>query len=108
MPLHKFVVYAPDKQDEGAPERRLAVRSKHLEKTSKLISDGVIHVGGALLSPESITGGEKKMVGSCMICQAESLEAVKSLVESDIYYTSGVWDPERLVILPFVTATPFP
>ncbi|KAJ6454700.1 hypothetical protein C8R45DRAFT_1037749 [Mycena sanguinolenta] len=108
MSLHKFVVYALDKTDEGALERRLAVRPKHLEKASTLISDGVIRVGGALLSPESITGGEKKIVGSCMIYEAESLETVKALVESDIYYTSGVWDPERLVILPFVAATPFP
>ncbi|KAJ7253711.1 hypothetical protein B0H12DRAFT_1017457 [Mycena haematopus] len=106
--LHKFLVYAPDKTDEGAVERRLSARPTHLENAAKAISAGLIRVGGAVLTPESITGGERKMVGSCLIYEAESLEVVKSIVESDIYYTSGVWDPERLVILPFVAATPFP
>jgi len=61
-----------------------------------------------MLTPESLTGGDKKMVGSLMIFEAENIEAVKTMIETDIYYTSGVWDPERLVILPFVAATPFP
>lgn len=43
-----------------------------------------------MLSPESITGGEKKMVGSVMFFEMESLEDVRKLIESDIYYTSGV------------------
>ncbi|KAF8206437.1 hypothetical protein K438DRAFT_1756468 [Mycena galopus ATCC 62051] len=60
--LSKFLVYAPDKTDEGAFERRLSVRSKHLENAAKGISDGLIRVGGAMLTPESLTGGEKKMV----------------------------------------------
>ncbi|KAJ7253710.1 hypothetical protein B0H12DRAFT_1116293 [Mycena haematopus] len=129
--LHKFWVYAPDKTDEGTYERRLSVRPKHLENAAKRrldnaakgIIDGRIReyssifcgllirylgVGGAVFTPESITGGEKKMVGSCMIYEAESIEVVKSIVESDIYYTAGVWDPERLLILPFGAATHFP
>ncbi|KAJ7319108.1 hypothetical protein DFH08DRAFT_754595 [Mycena albidolilacea] len=106
--LHKFLVYAPDKTDEGAFARRLSVRAKHLENAAKAVSEGLIRVGGGLLTPESLTGGDKKLIGSAMIYEAESLEAVRSVIEGDIYYTSGVWDPERLVILPFVAATPFP
>ncbi|KAJ6469477.1 hypothetical protein C8R45DRAFT_1017185 [Mycena sanguinolenta] len=114
--LSKFWVYAPDNTDEGAFERRLSVRAKHLENAAKRrldnaakgIIDGRIRVGGAVLTPESITGGDKKMVGSCMIYEAESIEVVKEIIESDIYYTAGVWDPERILILPFVAATQFP
>ncbi|KAJ7931227.1 hypothetical protein B0H13DRAFT_860860 [Mycena leptocephala] len=108
--LHRFVVFAPDKTDEGAFERRLSVRPKHLENAAKAINDptAIRGGGGALLSPESLTGAERKMIGSLMIYEAESLEAVRSVIESDIYYTAGVWDPERLVILPFVAANPFP
>ncbi|KAJ7098289.1 hypothetical protein C8R44DRAFT_357732 [Mycena epipterygia] len=106
--LPRFCVYAPDKTDPGAFERRQSVRSKHFENAAKAINEGLIRVGGALLTPESLTGGEKQMVGSMMIYEAESLEVVRKIIESDIYYTSGVWDPERLVILPFVAATPFP
>ncbi|KAJ6491303.1 hypothetical protein C8R47DRAFT_941259, partial [Mycena vitilis] len=100
-----FAVYAPDKTDEGAFDRRLSVRATHLENSAKRPA-GQVRVGGALLTPESLTGGEKKMVGSMIIFQAENIEAVRAIIEGDIYYTSGVWDPERLVILPFASATP--
>ncbi|KAJ7201706.1 hypothetical protein GGX14DRAFT_400027 [Mycena pura] len=102
----RFVVYAPDKTEPGTPELRLSVRATHLERAAKAISDGVIRVGGAMLTPESLTGPNKVMVGSLMIVEAESIEDVRKMVETDIYYTSGVWDPERLVIAPFVAATP--
>jgi len=36
----KFVVYAPDKTDEGAMDRRYAVRPQHLETAKPLISSG--------------------------------------------------------------------
>ncbi|KAF7344423.1 YCII domain-containing protein [Mycena sanguinolenta] len=104
--LHRFFVHAPDKTDPDALSRRLSVRAKHLEGAKKGIDDGSIRVAGALLTPESLTSGEKKMIGSTFIFEAENLETVKKIIESDIYYTSGVWDPERIVILPFVAATP--
>ncbi|KAJ7322958.1 hypothetical protein DFH08DRAFT_888392 [Mycena albidolilacea] len=106
--LHKFFVYAPDKTDPDAFARRLSVRSKHLEDAKKPTADGFIRVGGALLTPESLLSDDKKMIGSTLIFEAENIETVKKAIESDIYYTSGVWDPERIVILPFVAATPFP
>lgn len=78
-----------------------------------------------MLSPESIASptAEKKMVGSMFICEAESLEEVRNVMENDVYYTSGVvsalfnierrgtvltvrqWDKEKLVILPLALAT---
>ncbi|KAJ7815279.1 hypothetical protein B0H14DRAFT_2848092 [Mycena olivaceomarginata] len=106
--LHKFFVYAPDKTDPEAFARRLSVRSKHLEGAKKPIVDGFIRVGGALLTPESLLSDNKKMIGSTLIFEAENIETVKKAIESDIYYTSGVWDPERIAILPFVAVTPFP
>ncbi|KAK7018201.1 YCII domain-containing protein [Favolaschia claudopus] len=106
---HTFFVYAPDKTDEGATERRLAVREQHLANADRDIKNGTIRapVGGALLTPESLTGDSKKMIGSMVIYEAETIEEVRRLVEADIYYTAGVWDPERLVILPFIPARPF-
>ncbi|PCH35759.1 hypothetical protein WOLCODRAFT_156458 [Wolfiporia cocos MD-104 SS10] len=102
--LHKFIVYAPDATDPDAFQRRLSVRPKHVEKAADLHRDGIIKVGGAMLTPESLTSDEKKMVGSVLIYEASNIEAVRKIVEEDIYYTSGVWDKEKLVILPFVTA----
>ncbi|KAH9913503.1 hypothetical protein B0H21DRAFT_703925 [Amylocystis lapponica] len=104
--LHKFVLYAPDVND--SLQRRLAVRPTHLENAHKLTLEGSLVSGGAMLSPESIASptAEKKMVGSVIIYAAESLEACRKIVESDIYYTSGVvLDKESLVLLPFMGAS---
>ena len=47
--------------------------------------------GGALLAPElTDESGRKKMTGSLMFYEAESIEEVRKIIESDIYYTSGV------------------
>lgn len=40
--LHQFIVYAPDKTEEGTFEKRLAVRSQHLAKVGDLIGKGYI------------------------------------------------------------------
>lgn len=40
--LHQFVIYAPDKPEEGTFEKRLAVRSQHLVKVGDLIGKGYI------------------------------------------------------------------
>ncbi|KAJ7484386.1 hypothetical protein FB451DRAFT_1337910 [Mycena latifolia] len=106
--LPRFFVHAPDKTDPDAFARRLSVRSKHLEDAKKAIADGSVRIAGALLTPESLLSEDKKMIGSMFILEAENIEVVKKRIESDIYYTSGVWDTERIVILPFVAATPIP
>ncbi|KAJ7154665.1 hypothetical protein C8R46DRAFT_1118005 [Mycena filopes] len=107
-PLPKFFVYAPDKTDPDAFARRLSVRSKHLEGARQAIDGGSIRVAGAVLTPESLLTENKKMVGSVFILQAENIEEVKKMIETDIYYTSDVWDPEQIVILPFAAVTPIP
>lgn len=73
-----------------------------------------------MLTPESIASptAEKKMIGSVFVCEADSLQTVRDLMESDVYYTSGVvshcalssqlprssscsqWDKEKLVVVP--------
>lgn len=107
--MHKFIVYAPDKTDEGCFQRRLSVRPKHLENSAKLHEAGelsvcsvlsrlvqttslmiILEIGGAMLTPESITGSEKKMVGSVLILEANSLADVTKRITEDIYYTAGV------------------
>ena len=105
--LHKFIVYAPDMSDEDAFQRRLCVRRSHLDGAKSQARKGVIskhldiaqehlltylaELAGAMLTPESISPNtEKKMVGTVLLCESDSLDTVRSLVESDIYYTSGV------------------
>ncbi|KAF8528647.1 hypothetical protein JB92DRAFT_774912 [Gautieria morchelliformis] len=102
--LHSFMVYAPDYPD--AAERRQKVRDQHLVGIKELHDSGTLKVGGALLSPTSIEPGASKreMVGSMVVLQATSVAEVRKRIESDIYWTSDVWDKERLVILPFAQA----
>jgi hypothetical protein len=73
-----------------------------------------------MLTPDSVTGGERKLVGSVMFIAAENMEQVKEIVETDIYYTANVvspfisqyhyayrsrqWNPDRVVIAPFSSA----
>ncbi|PPQ70515.1 hypothetical protein CVT26_013973 [Gymnopilus dilepis] len=105
---HRFFVYAPDKTEPGTLERRLSVREKHLVGAKAGHESGFIRIGGALTTPDAITNPDapKNMVGSAFIIEAESIEQVKNMIENDIYYTSGVWDPEKLVITPFFSAFP--
>jgi hypothetical protein len=90
-------------------------------------------VGGGLLTPESILSTtpheDKRLVGSMLVCMAPTIEGARAIIESDIYYTSGVvssstclfgmkkkaddkrsakWDTERIVLFPFLSAAPLP
>lgn len=111
--LTQFVVWAPDYGDAGAQERRLAVRPRHLENAHQLTTQGIIRkhrpapyenrlltervmeytgVGAGVLTSDSAnaTPADRKFFGSCLIVEADSLEAAHKLIESDIYYTAGV------------------
>jgi len=101
--MHTFVVYAPDKTDEGAVARRLSVRNQHLEVAKE--RHEVIKIGGAILTPDSLVeGAVKNMTGSMLIIEAADLAGATKMIEEDIYYTAGVWDPEKLVISPIMLA----
>ena len=55
-------------------------------------------MGGAMLTPESVESptSEVKMVGSVLVYEAETMAQVKTAVESDIYYNSGVVNPHYI------------
>ncbi|KAG8999103.1 hypothetical protein FRB94_006439 [Tulasnella sp. JGI-2019a] len=85
-----FVVWAPDFDDAEAFSRRLQVRGQHLANGAAKAKEGTIKLGGAMLTPESITGGDRKMVGSMLLFEADSLEEVRKLVEEDVYFKGKV------------------
>lgn len=88
-----FLVIAHDGTDEGALERRLAVREKHLERSSKLKEAGTLQLGGAILGE----GG--RMIGSAMVIEADSEETLRAMLEADPYRRGAVW--QRFEIWPF-------
>jgi uncharacterized protein len=111
-----FVIWAPDYTDPEAPSRRLAVREKHTEGVKHLVAEGftsksnpsiqlrpfVPHslvynddtlrcgteIAGPLSDPQSGT-----MNGSLIIVEAESVAAVRAVIERDIYWSSNVVSP---------------
>ncbi|KAF9072390.1 hypothetical protein BDP27DRAFT_410902 [Rhodocollybia butyracea] len=113
--LHQFVLFAPDVK--GAP--RTSLHKQHRQYMRPLIDSGVVKVAGPMIAPESFDSNTTVITqesfqskdtafGSIVIYEGESLEAVWKIVKGDIYYTSGVWDHDRLTLLHFVPGTPWP
>ncbi|KAH0589217.1 hypothetical protein H2248_004979 [Termitomyces sp. 'cryptogamus'] len=106
--VNRFFVYAPDRKDPDTHVKRHAVRPQHFAEIKPHIDGGTVQVAGMVLSSDQTeaTKGQKKAEASMLIVKADTIDEVKQLIERDVYYTSGVWDTEKLIILPFVSATP--
>lgn len=96
----QFLVVVHDHKDPDALNRRLAVRPTHLVGAKKLKRDGVIQLGGAILTDHTESG---KMCGSALIINAESTEQAAKVIESDPYFKDRVWD--KYTIYPFRQAS---
>jgi hypothetical protein len=55
---------------------------------------------GAILESHPDETKEAQIKGSMIVYTAENVEEVRELIEKDVYATSGVWDLERVSILP--------
>lgn len=93
----EFAVIAYDGTDEGAMERRMAVREAHLKVVASL-REHMIH-GGAILNDEG------QMIGSIMITQFPDRAAFDEWFNNDPYITGNVWQDVKVV--PFRTAPSF-
>jgi len=92
MGKQTFVIWAPDYPD--AQGRRDAERAEHVKRVEQLAADGFTKIAGPLYDP----GSSDKQNGSLVILEAESAEAVRAIVEKDVYWTKNVWDKEKLEI----------
>lgn len=50
----------------------------------------LLELGGALIDPATHGSPNQKMIGSWIVYEAESIEAVRKLVEEDVYWTGNV------------------
>ncbi|HYN98636.1 MAG TPA: YciI family protein [Actinomycetota bacterium] len=66
---------------EGAAEKRGPFREQHLQRVEKLIDAGAVIVAGALAD----------MSASLLVFDIEGEDAVRAVIESDIYWTKGIW-----------------
>lgn len=82
----EFIVLGYDGDDEQALARRLAVREAHLAQAHDRFAAGDWLYAGALLSDDG------KMVGSFIVCDYPSREALESQwLRSEPYVVGDVW-----------------
>ncbi|CDH50256.1 predicted protein [Lichtheimia corymbifera JMRC:FSU:9682] len=93
----QFLVVIRDYTDEGALERRMAARPKHLAMAETSYPNYIV-CGGAIFDSHE----NRKMVGSAMICLAESEEELREKIAQDPYVLGKVW--ESWTIYPYRNA----
>jgi uncharacterized protein YciI len=94
--MNQYLVTAYDYTDAGALERRMNVRPHHFDEARELKKNGNFILGGAILN------GEGKMIGSVMIVQFETEEALAAWKQSEPYITQKIW--ESVDVKPFKVA----
>lgn len=81
----QFLVLGYDGADDKALERRMAAREAHLALGDKMKAEGTLLYAAAILDDSD------KMIGSAMICEFSSREAVDQWLKVEPYMTGGVW-----------------
>jgi uncharacterized protein YciI len=94
--MNQYLITAYDYTDEGAFERRMAVRPHHLDGARELKANGNYILGGAMINEEG------KMIGSTMVLQFISEEELMAWQQGEPYITQRVW--ESVDIKPFKVA----
>ncbi|KAJ3497862.1 hypothetical protein NLG97_g1570 [Lecanicillium saksenae] len=97
----EYFIYAPAQSDSGMLARQKAAAKAHLAHANSINATGNLDYGGPVLTAGS-TAANPTFAGSVFIVKAESLEAAKKVVKDDAYYTSNVWDPKKIVVLPYI------
>ena len=92
----QFILIGYDGTDEGAMERRLKVREKHLENIAALKKTGECLFGGAVLSEEG------KMIGSVLVYEYPDRQSLDEKLKDEVYISGGVW--KKIEIKPFRVA----
>jgi uncharacterized protein YciI len=89
----QFLIVAYDGTDEGAAERRRQTRPAHFEALQRLVAEGRIKAGGALLDDNGA------MVGSSVIADFPDRAALDAWLKVEPYVVGGVW--KQIEVTPF-------
>lgn len=82
----QFVLIGHDGKDDVALNRRMAVREQHLALFDTLSRQGNFLHGAAILD------GDGKMIGSLILCEFASREAMEAQwLTQEPYVLGGVW-----------------
>ena len=97
--MMQFLITAYDGKDEKALDRRLAVREEHLKLVEKLFEEKKYLYGGAILDEN------EKMIGSSVVVDFQSREAVEEYLKMEPYVTGNVW--QDIEVKPYKVAPLF-
>lgn len=95
--MNQYLITGYDYTDTDALQRRMNVRPHHLDTMKVLKEKGNYINGGAILNAQG------NMIGSVLIVQFESDEALEAWKQNEPYITQKVW--ETVDIKPFRLAT---
>lgn len=100
-----MMLYAINGEDvPDSLEKRLAVRSAHLERIKALQEDGRLVLAGPYPAIDSPDPGAAGFCGSLIVAEFESLAAARAWAEADPYATSGVY--AKVTVTPFKKVLP--
>jgi uncharacterized protein len=80
-----FIITGRDGSDPGALNRRMQAREEHLRGVEQMVRDGRLLYAAAMLDDESA------MIGSTMIVDFGSRQALDRYLETEPYVTGNVW-----------------
>lgn len=114
-PVHKYLIVAEDaagnRGGSSSLQRRLSVRPQHLQEAKLGKASGRITLGGGLLSTDHADLAQsgldptQTLIGSVFVVQGENIEDVRHRLQQDVYFSSGVFDPSKVKIFPFLQAS---
>ncbi|MGW1162855.1 YciI family protein [Streptomyces sp. NPDC002513] len=81
----QFMLIAYDGTDEGALDRRMAVREAHIALGDKLVAEGHMLFGTAILD------GQDRMIGSMIVLEYPSRAELDAWLEIEPYVVGDVW-----------------
>jgi uncharacterized protein YciI len=100
-----MMLYAINAEDiPDSLEKRLAVRSAHLERLQALQQDGRLILAGPCPAIDSPDPGPAGFSGSLIVAEFESLPAARAWAEADPYVTAGVY--ATVTVKPFKKVLP--
>ncbi len=81
----QFMLLGHDGEDDGALDRRLAVRERHLALGDRLAAEGTLLFAAAILDANDT------MIGSMLILEFPSRAELDAWLEVEPYATGDVW-----------------
>jgi uncharacterized protein len=76
---------------ENSLERRLSVRSAHLERLQQLQNEGRLLLAGPFPAVDSNDPGPAGFTGSLIVAEFDSFEDAEAWAKADPYVTAGVY-----------------